>query len=154
MMMVWAAWRVMIDFMEEIQQIFSGHLKQLCTRAQALTKLNNYVQNLLPAPLKPHCQVANLHEGTLVMLVDSAVWANQLRFYQTTLLRAWQPDQAGSQAPRQLAIRIASKHVAEKAPSAKPELSEESAALLESTADSLSDQGLREALRRLAKNHR
>lgn len=53
-----------------------------------LTALDHRLRPLLPPPLGAHARLANVHEGRLVFLVDSAVWHARLRLASPQLLDA------------------------------------------------------------------
>lgn len=64
----------------------SGDIKALLDRLAKIQALNDTLQSKLSATLLKHCRVINLRKNTLVIAVDSPVWANKLRFKQTELL--------------------------------------------------------------------
>ena len=59
----------------------------LLARARFLAGLHQSLQSILPADLKPHCQLANIRDGVVIMIASSSIWANRLRFHQTELLK-------------------------------------------------------------------
>ncbi len=80
--------------MASIDDSFSslGHLlnrnkvDSLLSRALFLAGLHKSLQSILPADLKPHCQLANIRDGVVIMIASSSIWASRLRFHQTELL--------------------------------------------------------------------
>jgi hypothetical protein len=65
----------------------SGPLSRLLSQARLLATLDNQLKRLLEAPLDEHCQVLALHDQTLVVAVDSPVWAARLRFHTPRLIK-------------------------------------------------------------------
>ncbi len=57
-------------------------LQTVLSKVKAIANLNQLVTPLLEPTLRPHCQVANLSSGILVMLAANSSVATQLR-YQT-----------------------------------------------------------------------
>jgi len=45
------------------------------------------LQTVLPPELQPHCRLANVRDGVVIMLATSSIWASRLRFHQTDLLK-------------------------------------------------------------------
>lgn len=64
----------------------SGDVKALLDRLAKIQALNNTLQDKLSATFLKHCRVVNLRKSTLVIAVDSPVWANKLRFKLNDLL--------------------------------------------------------------------
>jgi len=64
----------------------SGDVKALLDRLVKIQALNDTLQTKLSATILKHCRVVNLRKNTLVIAVDSPVWANKLRFQLTDLL--------------------------------------------------------------------
>ena len=59
----------------------------LLNRARALMVLEAQVLELLPAPLNEHCRLLAVRNETLVLAVDSPVWASRLRFHAHQLVQ-------------------------------------------------------------------
>jgi len=64
----------------------SGDIKALLDQLAKIQMLNNTLQSKLNATLSKHCRIVNLRKNTLVIAVDSPVWANKLRFQLADLL--------------------------------------------------------------------
>jgi hypothetical protein len=62
-----------------------GKLIKQSTKLMALTKL---LQTTLADELSLHCNVAKYSKGTLVLAVENASWATQLRYNSAQLLEA------------------------------------------------------------------
>jgi hypothetical protein len=64
-----------------------GTLSILHRKVAQLDKLTALLKNSLNDPLRQHCQVANLKDDCLVIMVDSAAWATQIRYLTPDLLK-------------------------------------------------------------------
>jgi len=62
-------------------------IKSLVHRVNSLKILQTILLKCLPENVSHHCQVANITEGQLVIMVDSANWATQIRFNMGDLLQ-------------------------------------------------------------------
>jgi hypothetical protein len=65
----------------------SAALARLLAQARLLVTLEQLLKRLLEAPLNEHCRVLALHDQSLVVAVDSPVWAARLRFHTPRLAR-------------------------------------------------------------------
>jgi hypothetical protein len=61
-------------------------LDALMLKIKQHTQLQQILAEYLDAKLINHCQVANLDNGCLIILTDSALWATQFRFQIPDLL--------------------------------------------------------------------
>ena len=64
-----------------------GPLAQSLRHARRLQALDRAFAQLIEPSLQPHCQVANLRDGCLVVQVDAPAWATRLRFDQQRILK-------------------------------------------------------------------
>ncbi|MBI5448397.1 MAG: DUF721 domain-containing protein [Gammaproteobacteria bacterium] len=64
----------------------SGQMGRLLEKVDELNALDRLVKSCLDPFLIPHCQVANLRSGCLVMMAESAAWATRLRYTFPDLL--------------------------------------------------------------------
>lgn len=69
-------------------------LKDLLLKIQYLTQLTSLVNSHLTEPLRSHVVVANYRDGCLVLALDNAVWATELRYKHKVLLAALQTNSA------------------------------------------------------------
>ncbi len=128
----------------------SGSLARLHRRSEALLSLDRRLRDLLPHPLSEHCRVANVRGGLLVVHVDSAAWATQLRFLASQLAPALlERDDARLQVKVQ--PPAAPPTVPRRGP---PRLPPSAATDLERTAERFRDDPLGHTLRRLARRGR
>ncbi|GEM_PF-1476180 len=68
----------------------SGVLNHLLENAQLYQTLLDVGQDTLPNTLKPHLIGVSFEQNTLILQIDEAIWATQLRFYEPTLLGIFQ----------------------------------------------------------------
>lgn len=125
-------------------------LKTLVNKAHYLAELTAIVRRYLAEDLAEHCQVANYTAGKLKVLVDSSVWASRLRFCLPHLSKTLQSVPAfGELRQIDYSVQPLYKTLA-RTPKSKPIISTASAELITSTAQSISDTKLQQALLRLA----
>ena len=78
-------------------QLLTGNsLKHLVSKAKQITAADEALQAFLPGDLAAHCHVMNITENALVIKVDSAAWATQLRYLTPDLLIALQRAKMGT----------------------------------------------------------
>jgi hypothetical protein len=61
-------------------------LDKLVTRLDEQKDLLSMVKSVLPENLAEHTLHCVIHDSTLLIYTDAAVWSSQLRFYQNTIL--------------------------------------------------------------------
>lgn len=129
-------------------------LQSLFVKLKELNTLNQKFQSYLEPVLKDHCQVANLYDHQLIVLVDNASAATQLRFQTPDLLTKMQQDPAFKQIqtirykirpPFQPNVLQNTQETRKISP-----LSSKSAQLIKETASNIKDEKLKQALERLA----
>ncbi len=134
--------RTLSNVVNDSEQL--GHLARMLQQQQSLL---DQIRQLLPKPLQQHCIHARISGARLVLHTDSPVWGTRLRFHAPQILQA-----ARRQAPNlnKLDIRIFLPDSIR--PDRKPlgSLPEKTAALLRQLADSIDDQAIRAALKRLS----
>lgn len=67
-----------------------GALKNLLEDAQLFQALLEVGQDSLPIELKPHLIGVSFEKNSLLLQLDEAIWATQLRFYEPNLLGIYQ----------------------------------------------------------------
>ncbi len=126
--------------------------KQLREKASELEKLNQKLAVFLPSPLNKHCRVANLRQDVVVLNVNSAAWSARIRFMTPAIL-SYLRDKCSLPYLKSVRIRVSMPDAKNAVRDNRPaSISKRSAAGLKQCADALSDDGLREVMRRLA-NH-
>ncbi len=63
-----------------------SRLGWLLNKAKRINQLDVLLQDILDSPLNQHCQVINLEERSVVIAVDNASWATQLRYQQRDIV--------------------------------------------------------------------
>lgn len=125
-------------------------LSGLLAHARLLQELQLLVTSILPAPLRNHVRVANVHNGTLILNADSPVWATELRFRSNEILNSLIRKEPPCQLVG-LGLRTRPPESPEIEPlPPRPELSEKGASALAGIAEGIDTPELREALLRLA----
>jgi hypothetical protein len=123
---------------------------RLLASAGALAKLEAMVRELLPPPLHEHCRVLSVREQTLVLAVDSPVWAARLRFHSPTLVKQLERISTVKLRTVQVCVRAQETPWVATAGKEKTTLSEGSSVALTQTASGVRDPELKQALLRLA----
>ena len=123
-------------------------------RTEELRRLTSLLRSELPPESDGHYHVANIHDRTLVIMTDSPVWTTRLRQLGPRILTILQ----NSGSEKLLHIRVFSRPA--QSPTARPtepvkktkprQISRQSSKLLNQTASSIADDGLRSALLKLA----
>ncbi len=63
-----------------------GDIQSLMDQLNKIKILNNSLHQQINPLLSKHCRVVNIRKSTLVLAVDSPIWANKLRFQLPELL--------------------------------------------------------------------
>lgn len=129
-------------------------LERLATRVATQQKLLAAVRACLPADLRAHCQAVALQRTQLTVFTHSSAWATRLRYavgpMATELAKRDMP------APESIHVRVLAplETVETGVKSCRSRLSAESAHVLLTTANTVSDPALASALRKLAAHRR
>jgi len=126
-------------------------LSKLSERTQRLSKLDDILQQLMPAQFASHCHLANVNEHTLVIHTDNASYASLLRFQAPSLCKAI--SEHLPQIVNKIEVKVKPKlHSSQKKEvPIQQSLPDDAARALEQTAEYLEDGPLKTALNRLAK---
>ena|SRR3990167_10417624 len=130
-----------------------SQLGQLAQKVTELQQINQQLQNILSPQLKPHCSVANLRAGCLVIAVSSSNWQTYLRFETSEILKKLQ-HACPLYCIKELRFIICP-HLTNNRQiisAFRPHLSTTSAAMIKATAIGIDDENLRQALLKLAQN--
>lgn len=130
----------------------SDNLHQLVDRCSQLQRLTRLVCQYLPLPLNQHCRVANLRDQHLILHADSSTWATMLHYHTPALLE-YLNLQPGLEHISNIRTKTTPNYSqnSDIKPS-QPYLSKNTAALIGSLADSMSNPELKKALLRLARH--
>ena len=124
-------------------------LKQLKDQTDRLRALDDQLKCHVQEPISQHMTLATIRDGCLVIQADSPTWAARLRFKTPEILASLADD--GLFPPiRSIRIRSMTEEQPSSPPSRRPRISPDSAAELEAQASSIQDDGIRNALLRLA----
>lgn len=125
----------------------------LINHSKQLIQINEIVRHTLTQPLQSHCKVANYRENILYLHVDSPAWATRLRFALPELTEALKKNRDFSGLTQIQIHQVKSQPSARQNETKTPKrerLSKDTAEQLNCLADSVTDQKLASALRRLA----
>lgn len=123
--------------------------QHILKKALQLQRLDQAVKSALPIDCREHIEIAGIRESQLIILTDSPVWQTRLRLYSQTMLEALH-QQTGIKLTRvKLRLTPTTRIVPEKPPEQRI-LSNQSAKLIEQTANCVSDIKLQTALHRLS----
>lgn len=128
-------------------------LRALFGAAKRLDRLQELVNSQLQPAARPHCHVASLREGTLLLIVTDGHWATRLRYQQRRLHRQLMSleDFAGL---TRILFKVQPPDAPRYKPAPPPRLSPQAAGNIAETAQGISDPRLRAALERLASHAR
>ena len=124
-------------------------LKAILGHAQRLAHLQRLLESQLQPAARTHCHVAKWREGQLTLVVTDGHWATRLRYQQKRLQRQLQLFEEFANLTRIL-FRVQPPLVQHRPSGHSMDLSTDAAQTIQSTADGISDPGLRAALERLA----
>ena len=126
-------------------------LSKLIQKAKDNEALLHLVKSRLPDPLCDHCMGAGLDGAMLQLIVDSPAWNTRLRFMQGALIQAL--GQAGMQVKGLKVItRNPDVPTVTRRPYSAQVLDKANTALIRQTAACIKDEGLRQALERIARH--
>lgn len=124
-------------------------LKAILGHAQRLEHLQRLLESQLQPAAREHCRVAKWREGELSLVVTDGHWATRLRYQQKRLQRQLQLFEEFASLTR-IKFSVRPPIVQHRATGHTIDLSSSAAETIQSTADGISDPGLRAALERLA----
>jgi hypothetical protein len=148
------------DSQQAITHVLQQDSKVLDALMQKLKQhkqLQQILTEYLDAKLITHCQVANLDNGCLIILTDSALWATQFRFQIPDLLaKLRQHPQLYHLKHIYCKIRPAQhiRRIPEIDQAPMPRLSLETAQMILETADTIKHDKLKTIMQKIAQNTR
>jgi len=139
--------------MRRINRCLNTKLFELGKRSVQLEELNSKLQKILPLSLQTHCHVGSFTAGCLVIVVDNAVWASELR-YILPELRDKLRSEAGIYQLSSIKSTVTTINVStvSKPIPSRPPLSEEACKTLIESGDQCSYDPLKRALHNLARH--
>lgn len=131
----------------------AGPHAQLLAQSGLNNELLTLVRKYLSGPTSLHCVNAQIQHDTLIVHVDSPVWASKLRFQLGQLLKNLRRE-SSLNTLQQIQLRVLPPAKNKLLDSVTPsiQLSEESAEMIRNLASAISDDTLRASWLRLAKN--
>ncbi len=126
-------------------------LQYIFKKAAHLKELNARITPLLPANIRPYCQIANINQDTLILLCANASVATQLRFSSPELIKQFNQLSTLSMIKK---IEYLVRPVTTP-PDMTPQenmdlLSKETAQTIQEIADALSDPDLKAVMEKIA----
>jgi len=142
----------MKQIINDILQAPNNQLSNLVAKVNQLNQLNQSLSKILDAKLASHCQITNLENGILTILVDNSSWGTKIRYASPDIINKMRYTEALSKVKSIKCIVRPGKHISIKNEQSdqKLSISAENAQLLRSIAESVKDKGLRKALQRLS----
>lgn len=136
--------------MKRLQQFIrrGDQVERLKLQGAALESATRIVRDTLPAALRAHVVGCALKPDALIVFVDQSEWATHFRFLEAEILTAFvkHPEFRVNRVQ----CRVLPKQPERDSSREIPPMSDKTRDLLEQTADSISDNQLANALRRLA----
>ncbi len=132
------------------EQLEHGAFGPLLQKARHLLALNQLFQQTLEPEARPHCRLMNQEGGLLLIEVDNASWATQLRYQSQTLLNQLRQQVEFSELTHIQFKVYTPASTAAPAPVSNPP-SAENRKMIEAIALGIQDEKLRDALLRLAR---
>ncbi|MCK5727832.1 MAG: DUF721 domain-containing protein [Methylococcales bacterium] len=127
-----------LQILEKHQQKIKQHLSLL-----------NIIKKSVTKPLSDHILHGAILNTSLVIYTNSALWASQLHFYQSAILKNLSLN--GFTTLKSLHIKIISSEVSPKSKVSLERPSEKNIALVRHCSDSMQDEKLKKALLKLSK---
>lgn len=66
--------------MLKITQCLNPSLASICKRAIELESITAIIHKYLPEHYRAYCKVSSFNKGCLVLLVNNALWASEIRY--------------------------------------------------------------------------
>ena len=131
----------------------NDNLQTLLDRAAILDGINQRLLRYLPPPLNQHVYLANVRENTAVIMADSSAWLTRARYQGPEILTLLRQE-PGLERINKLHFKIQPLTEHAERPTSRPQLSENTAELLISTAKIIDDPELKAALHKLSRRHK
>ncbi|MGD9153090.1 MAG: DciA family protein [Gammaproteobacteria bacterium] len=139
----------------DLLQAPNSQLSNLITKVNQLNQLNQSLSEILDPKIAVHCQITNLENQILTLLVDNSSWGTKIRYITPEIIKKMHTIPELSQV-KQIKCIVRPKQQRRNAkPSQtaqKINISSENAQILRSVANEIKDEKLKKALLHLAKN--
>lgn len=146
--------------MKKVLQHSSASLDRLLQHSRYLEYLSKRVLTYLPAEFAGKISVLGFSnknkskkdkQQALIVAAISPAWASKLRFYTPTLRRSLTAEPQFNQL-KKIVVRVATSNTSVKKDQQNPVYSQNSAAIIQNSAEHIENEELKEALLRLAHN--
>ena len=142
-----------MEFSSDLDSFDARLDDSLKKHARELGRLTSLLRSALPPESDGHYHVAGIRDRTLVIMTDSPVWTTRLRQLGPRILGVLQGS--GQKHLQHIRVfsrpsRAADARPPVSRPAAREPISAQSSRLIEQTASSIDDDGLRNALLKLA----
>lgn len=128
-------------------------LGNLLENAQMFRALLELGRDVLPEELSPHLVGVFFEQRNLILQIDQAIWATQLRFYEPNILGVFQENLPHLQLNRIKVKVIPAAKEPEKRTMQMQPLSRQNALQMKELSEHIHDEKLRESLRKLSEHH-
>ena len=127
-------------------------LQTILEKAAILQQLTHTLRQSLGEPLSQHVCVANIRNHTLVIAADSPAWITRVRFHSADILKLMRQE-TGLKQLTKVHFKVISSAAQDPGFVSSPNtLSDHAVAVLESSAQRISDTHLKSAVQRLSRN--
>jgi len=130
----------------------SASLQSLLERAAVLDGVNHRLLPRLPAPLNAHICLANVRDDTAIIMADSSAWLTRARYIGPEILNIIRQE-PGLDRIKKIHFKIQPEIQHSPPPASRPQLSENAAELIMSTAKVIDDPNLKAALHNLSRRY-
>lgn len=137
--------------MDRLDGLLSRRFKHVVDKARQLNGWQQQLDSVLDPLLRGHIQVANYHDGRLKLMAENATWATRVRFAAPQLLVALKGSPGGIDLT-DISCVVRPPIIPPTRPQPKTErsISAEARDLLASTAETIKDPKLKDALQKLS----
>jgi hypothetical protein len=140
--------------MKSVNRILAtAGLQSLLERAAAIDGINQRLLRVLPSPFNEHVCFANVREDTAIIMADSGAWLTRVRYLGPEIL-SFLRQEPGLAKLKKVLFKIQPLAHHPEAIASRPQLSENTAELLISTAKVIDDPQLKAALHNLSRHVR
>lgn len=144
---------------DDILHMPDNQLSSIIAKVNQLNQLNQSLSDILDPKLAAHCQITNLENQILTLLIDNSSWGTKIRYVTPEILKKMQQIPTLCQVkqikcivrPKQQYRNANPPQTAQKTAQKMP-ISSENAKILRSVAHGIKDEKLKQALLQLADN--
>lgn len=140
----------------DLLQAPNSQLSNLITKVNQLNQLNQSLSEILDPKIAVHCQITNLENQILTLLVDNSSWGTKIRYAAPEIIKKMHTIPELSQVKQiKCIVRPKQQYRNAKPPQTaqKMTISSENAQILRSIANGIEDEKLKKALLHLANSN-